>query len=180
MDRIECLLQKIRTDMAKDYKFYKEHGWDELINDNILESVAKGAYVNDNGTFDGIEEGYKPYFDYLKYGNQYQQEEVKEEPIMIEDNYNNYETPYSFEYEPYMIEFDHEVNYNEPLYQQQEVVYEDNDIEEETCDINELISIVDILTNKISKVKKHIIHYISNYRPIYNQYTHNIDAILIE
>ena len=176
MDRIECLLQKIRTDMAKDYKFYKEHGWDELINDNILESVAKGAYVNDNGTFDGIEEGYIPYYDYLKYGNKPQQEE----PIMIEDNYNNYETPYSFEYEPYMIEFDHEVNYNEPLYQQQEVVYEDNDIEEETCDINELISIVDILTNKISKVKKHIIHYISNYRPIMNQYTHNIDTILIE
>ena len=179
MNKFEELLQKIRTDMAKDYKFYKEHGWDELINDNILQSVAKGAYVNDNGTFDGIEEGYKPYFDYLKYGNQ-QQEEVKEEPIMIEDNYNNYsyETPYSFEYEPYMIEFDHEVTYNEPI--QQEVVYEEPAVEEENVDINELISIVDILSNKISKVKKCIIHYISNYRPIYNQYTHNIDTILIE
>ena len=178
MDRIDYLLQKIRTDRAKDYKFYKEHGWDELINDNMLKSVAKGAYVNDNGTFDGIEEGYKPYYDYLKYGNQYQEEEVKEEPIMIEDNYN-YETPYSFEYEPYMIEFDHEVTYNEPI-QQEEVVYEEPVVEEENVDINELISIVDILTNKISKVKKTIIHYISNYRPIMNQYTHNIEAVLIE
>ena len=39
---------------------------------------------------------------------------------------------------------------------------------------------MDILTNKISKVKKHIIHYISNYRPIMNQYTGDIDTILIE
>ena len=176
MDRIDRLLQKIRTNRAKDYKFYKEHGLDELINDDMLKSISKGAYVNDNGTFDGIEEGYKPYYDYLKYGNQYQ-EEVKEEPIMIEDNYN-YETPYSFEYEPYMIEFNHEVNYNEPIHQ--EVVYEEPVVEEESCDINELISIVDILTNKISKVKNTIIHYISNYRPIMNQYTGDIDTVLIE
>ena len=182
MNKFEELLQEIRTDMAKDYKFYKEHGWDELINDNILESVAKGAYVNNNGTFDGIEEGYKPYYEYLKYGNRYQ-EEVKEEPIMIEDNNNYYETPYSFEYEPYMIQFDHEVTYNEPIYQQQEeIAYEEPEVveEESSCDINELINIVDILTNKISKVKKCIIHYISNYRPIMNKYTHNIDTILIE
>ena len=176
MNKFEELLQEIRTGMAKDYKFYKEHGWDELINDNILESVAKGAYVNDNGTFDGIEEGYIPYYEYLKYANQYQ-EEVKEEPIMIEDN--NYETPYSFEYEPYMIEFNHEVTYNEPVYQQEEV-YEEPVVKEESCDINELISIVDILTNKISKVKKTIIHYISNYRPIMNQYRDTIEAVLIE
>ena len=186
MDKFEELLQEIRTNRAKDYKFYKEHGWDELINDNMLKSVAKGAYVNDNGTFDGIEEGYKPYYDYLKYGNQYQ-EEVKEEPIMIEDNnydyeYNyedTYETPYSFEYEPYMIQFDHEVSYNEPI-QQEEVVYEEPIVEEENVDINELINIVDILTNKITKVKKTIIHYISNYRPIMNQYTDAIEAVLIE
>ena len=182
MNKFEELLQEIRTNRAKDYKFYKEHGWDELINDDMLKSISKGAYVNDNGTFDGLEEGYVPYYEYLKYGNQYQQEEVKEEPIMIEDNYNNYETPYSFEYEPYMIEFNHEVTYNEPIYQQQEIVYEEPEIieEESSCDINELISIVDILSNKISKVKKTIIHYISNYRPIMNQYTHDIDTILIE
>ena len=176
MNKFEELLQEIRTDMAKDYKFYKEHGWDELINDNILESVAKGAYVNNNGTFDGIEEGYVPYYEYLKYSNQYQ-EEVKEEPIMIEDNYS-YTTPYSFEYEPYMIEFNHEVSYNEPI--QQEVYEEPEVVEEESCDINELISIVDVLTNKISNIKKTIIHYISNYRPIMNQYTDTIEAVLIE
>ena len=187
MNKIEKSIQKANEFLAKNYKFCKENKLDHIIDDSILRAVAEGGYVNDNGTFDGIEEGYKPYYDYLKYGNQYQ-EEIKEEPIMIEDNSYNYEynyedtyeTPYSFEYEPYMIEFNHEVTYNEPI-QQQEVVYEEPKvIEEENIDINELISIVDILTNKISKVKKSIIHYISNYRPIYNQYTHNIEAILIE
>ena len=183
MNKIERVIQDTNEFLAKNYKFCKENKLDHIIDDELLKAVAEGGYVNDNGTFDGIEEGYKPYYDYLKYGNQYQEEEVKEEPIMIEDNYNyedTYETPYSFEYEPYMIEFNHEVTYNEPVYQQQEVVYEDNNIEEETCDINELISIVDILTNKISNIKKSIIHYISNYRPIMNQYTDTIEAILIE
>ena len=182
MNKIEQFIQETNELLAKNYKFCKENKLDHIIDDELLKSVAEGGYVNDNGTFDGIEEGYKPYYNYLKYGNQYQQqEEVKEEPIMIEDNYNdyNYETPYSFEYEPYMIEFNDEVSYNEPI--QQELVYEEPEVaEEESCDINELISIVDILTNKISNIKKSIIHYISNYRPIMNQYTHNIDTILIE
>ena len=178
MNKLERFIQENNELLAKNYKFCKENKLDHIIDDKLLKAVAEGGYVNDNGTFDGIEEGYKPYYDYLKYGNQYQ-EEVKEEPIMIEDNYNNYETPYSFEYEPYMIEFNHEVTYNEPVYEQQEV-YEEPEVVEENVDINELISIVDVLTNKISKVKKTIIHYISNYRPIYNQYTHNIDSILIE
>ena len=170
---VDGLLLECDKEMAESYKFCKEQGWDDLINDNMLKSVSEGAYASINGSYDGVEEGYIPYFNYLKYGNQYQQEEVKEEP-MIE---NNYETPYSFEYEPYMIEFNHEITYNEPI---QEVVYEEPVVEEETCDINELISIVDVLTNKISKVKKTIIHYISNYRPIINQYTGDIDTILIE
>ena len=95
----------------------------------------------------------------------------------IESQNNNYETPYSFEYEPYMIEFNHEVSYNEPMQQE---VYEEPVVEEENIDINELISIVDILSHKISKVKNTIIHYISNYRPIMNQYTGDIDTVLIE
>ena len=178
MNKLERLIQETNELLAKNYKFCKENKLDHIIDDELLKAVAEGGYVNDNGTFDGIEEGYKPYYEYLKYGNQYQ-EEVKEEPIMIEDNYN-YETPYSFEYEPYMIEFNHEVSYNEPIYQQQEVIYEEPVVEEESCDINELMTIVDILTNKISKVKKTIIHYISNYRPIMNQYTDTIEAVLIE
>ena len=165
MNKLEELLQDLYTIQAKEYKRLKDEGRDNEIDYGMMRATARGAYMAANGTYEGIEKGYKPYFDYLMYDN-------KEE-----DNYN-YETPYSFEYEPYMIEFNHEVSYDEPI--QQEVVYEDNDIEEDNIDINELMSIVDILTNKISKVKKHIIHYISNYRPIYNQYTHNIDAILIE
>ena len=183
MNKIEQFIQETNELLAKNYKFCKENKLDHIIDDKLLKSVAEGGYVNDNGTFDGIEEGYKPYYNYLKYGNQYQQqEEVKEEPIMIEDNYNNYnyETPYSFEYEPYIVQFNHEVTYNEPIYQQQELVYEEPVVEEESCDINELISIVDILTNKISKVKKSIIHYMSNYRPIMNQYTNTIETVLIE
>ena len=233
MNKIEKSIQRANKILAKDYKLFKEQGWDDLIDDKLLKAVAEGGYVNDNGTFDRIEEGYKPYYDYLKYGNKPYQEESKggrmsmtllelykeyqnkiakkfvngevidrdgfealvDAGLMINPNYNkmdyedyiynkyqqiesqNYETPYSFEYEPYMIQFDHEVNYNEPI--QEEMYNEDNNVEED-IDSNEIIDVLSILSNKISKVKKTIIHYISNYRPIYNQYTHNIDAILIE
>ena len=158
------ILQDLYTIEAKEYKRLKDEGRDNEIDYSMMRSTARGAYMAANGTYDGIEKGCMPYFNYLIYGNK-------------EEN-NNYETPYSFEYEPYMIEFNHEVSYNEPI--QQEVVYEEPVVEEESCDINELMSIVDILTNKISKVKKHIIHYISNYRPIMNQYTGDIDTVLIE
>ena len=171
-------LMEIYTDLAENYKKYKDEGKDHVIDDDMLQAVAEGGYLSNNGDLDNIAQGYKPYYNYLKYGNQYQ-EEVKEEPIMIEDNnYNNYETPYSFEYEPYMIEFNHEVDTSNTIQMIEGLYNEDN--AEESCDINELISIVDILSNKISKVKKHIIHYISNYRPIMNQYTDVIEAILIE
>ena len=247
MNKLERFIQETNELLAKNYKFCKENKLDHIIDDKLLKSVAEGGYVNDNGTFDGIEEGYKPYYDYLKYGNKPQQEEVKEEPIMIENNKgdenimiykselervneriakkykkykdegkdymidermikavaeggyihdhgindgieegykpyydylkydNNYETPYSFEYEPYMIEFDHEVTYNEPI---QEIVYEEPIVEE--VDSNDVINIMDILSNKVKEVKKTIIHYISNYRPIMNQYTDTIEAVLIE
>ena len=160
------ILQDLYTIEAKEYKRLKDEGRDNEIEYSMMRSTARGAYMAANGTYDGIEKGYMPYFNYLIYGN-------KEE-----NNNYNYETPYSFEYEPYMIEFNDEVSYNEPIQQQE--VYEEPVVEEESCDINELISIVDILTNKISKVKKHIIHYISNYRPIMNQYTDVVEAVLIE
>ena len=167
MNKLEELLQDLYTIQAKEYKRLKDEGRDNEIDYNMIRATARCGYMAANGTYEGIEKGYKPYFDYLIYGN-------KEE-----DDYN-YETPYSFEYEPYMIEFNHEADYNEPI-QQEEVIYEEPVVEKESsCDINELISIVDILTNKISKVKKTIIHYISNYRPIYNQYTDTIEAVLIE
>ena len=159
------ILQDLYTIEAKEYKRLKDEGRDNDIDYSMMRATARGAYIATNGTYEGIEKGYIPYFDYLIYGN-------KEED-------NNYETPYSFEYEPYMLESNYEVTYNEPI-QQEEVIYEEPVVEEESCDINELISIVDVLTNKISKVKNTIIHYISNYRPIMNQYTGDIDTILIE
>ena len=249
--------ENIKTNLynmsAKNYIESKNNNYS--IDNNMLERVAKGGYINDNG-FNGVEEGYKPYYDYLKYGNQYKKEEVKEEPIMISkslqklayegidkvlynkgvyskiaenyknlkengiepsedikkytaiggyihdngfegsrDNYkpyyeylnrNNYETPYSFEYEQYLLDnnnysitFDHEVDTNNTMGIIEEMYNEDNNIEEDV-DSNEIIDVLSFLSNKISKVKNTIIHYISNYRPIMNQYTHNIDTILIE
>ena len=184
-------LMGIYTDLAENYKKYKDEDKDYIVDDDILQAIAEGGYLSNGGNLDNIKQGSKQYFNYLKYGiKPYQQEEVKEEPIMIEDNnYNySYETPYSFEYEPYLlnnsnnnysITFDHEVDRNNTMEIIKEI-YNEPIVEEETCDINELIDIVDILTNKISKVKKTIIHYISNYRPIMNQYTGDIDTILIE
>ena len=146
------------------YKEYQNKIAKKFVNGEAIDRDGFEALV-DAGLMINPNYNKMDYEDYIY--NKYQQIESQ-----------NYETPYSFEYEPYMIEFDHEVTYNEPI---EEVVYEEPVVEEESsCDINELISIVDILSNKISKVKKSIIHYISNYRPIMNQYTGDIDTILIE
>ena len=182
-----CLMSITKT-LAKRYKKYKDEGRDYMIDDRMMKIIAEGAYVSQGGSFldDDIEIASKPYYDYLKYGNKpQQQEEVKEEPIMIEDNYN-YETPYSFEYEPYLLDnnnysitFDHEVDTSNSIQMIEEMYNEDNNIEEEV-DSNDIIDVLSFLTNKISKVKRCIIHYISNYRPIMNKYTGLIDTILIE
>ena len=172
-------LYKCYKEYAKIYDNCKKENREESIDDKLLERVAKGGYIHDNG-FDGVEEGYKPYYDYLKYGNKPQQEE----PIMIENNSYNYETPYSFEYESYLLDnnnysitFDHEIDTSDSI-QIIEELYNEEPIEE--VDSDDVINIMDILTNKVKEVKKTIIHYISNYRPIMNQYSHNIDTILIE
>ena len=180
-------LMSITKTLARRYKKYKDEGRDYMIDDRMMKIIAEGAYVSQGGSFldDDIEIASKPYFDYLKYGNKpQQQEEVKEEPIMIEDNNYNYETPYSFEYEPYFsnnnysITFDHEVDTSDSIQIIEEMYNEDN--VEEDVDSNEIIDVLSFLTHKISKVKNTIIHYISNYRPIMNQYTDTIEAILIE
>ena len=181
-----CLMSITKT-LARKYKQYKDEGRDYMIDDRMMEIIAEGAYVSQGGSFldDDIEIASKPYFDYLKYGNKpQQQEEVKEEPIMIEDNNYNYETPYSFEYEPYLlnnnysITFDHEVDASDSIKIIEEM-YNEEPVEEEV-DSNDIINIMDVLTNKVKELKKTIIHYISNYRPIYNQYTDTIDTVLIE
>ena len=188
-DGSDMYLLDTDKELARLYKECKEKRLDYLIDDEMLRMIAEGAYASVNGTYKGAKKGYKPYFDYLKYGikpDQYQ-EEVKEEPIMIEDNnYNNYETQYSFEYEPYFsnnntysITFDHEVDTSNSIQMIEELYNEDNNIEED-IDSNDVINIMDILTNKVKEVKKTIIHYISNYRPIMNKYTGLIGAILIE
>ena len=164
--------------LARKYKEYKDEGKDYMIDDGMIKLIAKAGYVNQGGSLldENFEEGYKPYYEYLKYGYKPQEEEVKEEPIMIEDNYE-YTTPYSFEYEPYLIEFDHEVDTSNTM----EIIEEMyNEAVVEEVDSNEIIDVLSFLSNKVKEVKKNIIHYISNYRPIYNQYTGDIDTILIE
>ena len=141
--------------------------------ETILKRTAEGGYIHDNG-FEGVDNGYIPYYNYLKNDTKSQQEE----PIMIEDNNYNYETPYSFEYEPYIVQFNHEVDTNNNIQIIEELYNEDNI--EEDVDSNGIINIMDVLSNKVKEVKKCIIHYISSYRPIMNQYTHNIDTVLIE
>ena len=169
--------ENIKTNLynmsAKNYIESKNNNYS--IDNNMLERVAKGGYINDNG-FNGVEEGYKPYYNYLKYGIK----PYREEAIMIEDNYNNYETPYSFEYEPYMIKFNYEVDTNNTIEMIEEMYNEEPITVEEDVDSNEIIDVLSFLSNKIKEVKKSIIHYISNYRPIMNQYTDTIEAVLIE
>ena len=167
--------------IAQRYKKWKNEGKDYMIDDKTVKMVAEGGYISNTGDLNNIKEGSKPYYEYLKYGNKLQQEE----PIMIE---NNYETPYLFEYEPYLLDnsnnnysitFDHEVDTSDSI-QIIEELYNEEPVEEVEVDSNEIIDVLSFLTNKISNIKKHIIHYISNYRPIYNQYTGDIDTILIE
>ena len=180
-------LMSLTKRLARKYKEYKDEGKDYMINDRMMKIIAEGAYVSQGGSFldDDIEIASKPYFDYLKYGNKpQQQEEVKEEPIMIEDNYNNYETPYSFEYEPYLLDnnnysitFDHEIDTSDSIRIIEEM-YNEESVED--VDTDDVINIMDILSNKVKEVKKSIIHYISNYRPIMNHYTGLVEAVLIE
>ena len=165
---------EISERLAKRYKKYKDEDKNYMIDDDMLECVSIGGFLSNGGKCGDINKGYKPYYDYLKYGNQYQEEE----PIMIEDN--NYETPYSFEYEPYLLQFDHEVDTSNSIQIIEELYNEEPITVEEDVDSNEIIDVLSFLSDKISKVKKHIIHYISNYRPIMNQYTDVVEAVLIE
>ena len=154
------------TELAKKYKKFREEGWYDLIDDNLIKKVAEGAYMNNGGFVENKEEGYKPYYDYLK-------------------EQQDYTTPYSFEYEPYFsnnnysITFDHEVDTSDSI-QMIEELYNEEQVEED-IDSNDVINIVAIITNRLKNTtKKKIIHYISNYRPIMNVHSKEIKAVLIE
>ena len=130
-------LMDLTKELARSYKKYKDEGRDYMIDDRMMKIIAEGAYVSQGGSFldDDIEIASKPYYDYLKYGNQYQ-EEVKEEPIMIEDNYNS-------------IAFDHEVDTSDSIKIIEEM-YNEEPIEEDV-DTDDVINIVNILSNKNNK-----------------------------
>ena len=159
-------IKNITRNIAQRYKSYKDEGRDYMIDDNMLHSVAEGAYLSLGGTVENMKEGSKPYYDYLKYNN-------------------NYETSYSFEYEPYLLDnnysitFDHEVDTSNTI-EMIEEMYNEEPIEEDV-DSNDVINIVAIIANRLKNTtKKKIIHYISNYRPIMNVHSKEIKAVLIE
>ena len=71
MGRIKNIVNEHTDDFFADWAktIYKREidSGDLYLKDTDLEYVAIGGYLNDhNGSTDGIEEGYKPYYDYLK------------------------------------------------------------------------------------------------------------------
>ena len=76
------LIQSYKN-IANYYKELKDEK--EEISDLLMQTISQGAYyIKNNCSYIGCDEGYKPYYDYLKYVNQ--KEEVKEESIIIEDD----------------------------------------------------------------------------------------------
>ena len=72
MSRLDDIINKyqyeIYANSAKRYKKWKEKGWLDIVDDDMLKNMAKGAYITENKTFDEekIEKGYKPYYDFIK------------------------------------------------------------------------------------------------------------------
>ena len=212
-DIIHEEIQKCNINLTKIYKDHIDNGNYDMINDNLLKDVAEGGYINDYG-FEGVDEGYKPYYEYLKQDLDNRKnnihEEYNNEQLLLEDNnyypqyeyipqqynysydYNNYNsynyyTPYSYEYDPYI---DYYNNYNNGY----NTYYNDNinttvDLTNDTNTFNDSITnVLDMIKSykdrvnifKPKHIKKKIINYISNYRPMYNSITGKIEAVLIE
>lgn len=72
MSRVDDIINKyqyeIYTNSAKKYKKWKDKGWLDIVDDDMLKNMAKGAYITENKTFDEekIEKGYKPYYEFIK------------------------------------------------------------------------------------------------------------------
>ena len=75
--------QKMNASIARAYKWLIDEDYLEDIDDFELSHVAKGGYINDYG-FEGVDEGYKPYYDYLK-------KDLEERKNNIHEEYNNNE-----------------------------------------------------------------------------------------
>ena len=110
------------TSTAERYKRYIDEGRLEYIDDYYLKSVAEGGYVHDHG-FKGIDEGYKPYYEYLKKDleerkkreeerkrNNDIQEEYNNEQLLLEDN--NYNNTNIVQYEYIQPQYNYSYDYN--------------------------------------------------------------------
>ena len=68
-------IKNITKNIAQRYKSYKDEGRDYMIDDNMLHSVAEGAYLSLGGIVENMKEGSKPYYNYLKSENNYKGDE---------------------------------------------------------------------------------------------------------
>ena len=180
----------------------------EELDDSELEIIVMGGFLHDHGKLGGTDEEEKPYYDHVKkkLGRNEQQKEYNNEQLLLEDNvyypqyeyvqpqynysydyntYNNYYTPYSYEYDPYIDYYNNGYNYN--------TYY--NDTVNTTVDLtnndtntfnNAITNVLDMIksykdtVNIFKPIKKKMIQYISNYRPMYNSISGKIEPVLIE
>ena len=166
----DTIEQKINTSIARAYKWLIDKDYLEDIDDFELSHVAKGGYINDYG-FEGVDEGYKPYYEYLKQDLEIRKnniyEEYNNEQLLLEDNnynntnivqyeyipqqynysydYNNYYTPYSYEYDPYIDYYNNGYNYN--------TYY--NDTVNTTVDLTNTNTFNDSITNILDMIKSY-------------------------
>ena len=165
----DTIEQKINTSIARAYKWLIDKDYLEDIDDFELSHVAKGGYINDYG-FEGVDEGYKPYYEYLKQDLEIRKnniyEEYNNEQLLLEDNnynntnivqyeyipqqynysydYNNYYTPYSYEYDPYIDYYNN--GYNNTYY---------NDTVNTTVDLTNTNTFNDSITNILDMIKSY-------------------------
>lgn len=123
----------------------------------LLKSVAIIAYTKFNNpnyenirTYEELEKEAEPYYDYLK-------------EMYFDDNER------LFDFNSYSVEFDHELDseINNKIEEEIENIKNDN-----VDDVIDSLKI--ILKNKVKNAKKKVIHYISNWRPLYDAFNDKI------
>ena len=172
----------------------------EELDDSELEIIVMGGFLHDHGKLGGTDEEEKPYYDHVKkkLGRNEQQKEYNNEQLLLEDNvyypqyeyipqqytysydYNNYYTPYSYEYDPYIDYYNNGYNtYNDTINTTVDLT-NTNTFNNAITNVLDMIKSYKDTVNIFKPIKKKIIQYISNYRPMYNKDKGIIEPVLIE
>ena len=170
--------------------------------DTEIKLMSMGGFLHDYGRL-GTEEEEKPYYEHVKkkFGHN------NNEQLLLEDNnynntnivqyeyipqqytysydYNNYYTPYSYEYDPYIDYYnDYNNGYNNTYYNDSinttVDLTNDNTFNDSITNVLDMIKSYRDTVNIFKPIKKKIINYISNYRPMYNKDKGIIEPVLIE